>query len=136
MPREFGSLARLAAPVRRVFPDRPLMGAPLLLPGMAHAPVNEMEVVLLFGMLAAQLGFIVDSVRTGFPDCEARLEVEPGRWQRLKIEFERESINFREHRHDPSGCDLIVCWKHNWPGCPLRVLELEEIVKELLATGF
>lgn len=138
LPREFGSLARLAAGVRRVFPDRPLMGAPLLLPGLAHAPVNEMEVVLLFGMLAAQLGFIVESVRTGFPDCEARLEVEPGRWQRVKIEFERESINFRDHKHDPAGCDMIVCWKHNWPGCPehIRVLELESVVKELLAHGF
>jgi hypothetical protein len=30
--------------------------------------------------------------------------------------------------HDPKGCDLIVCWEHNWPECPLEVLELRAIV--------
>jgi len=24
------------------------------------------------------------------------------------------------------GCDMIICWKHNWPECPLEVLELRK----------
>ncbi len=134
---------------RRVFPDRPVMGPPLPFPnlepaglppgvpaalaGLAHEPVNEMGVVFLFAILARRLGFIVDALQSGFPDCEARLEVEPGRWQRVRIEFEYESRKFRDHRHDPRRCDLIVCWRHNWPGCPrsLQVLELSRVVRSL-----
>jgi hypothetical protein len=115
---------------RRVLPDRPLLGEPIQVPGMAHAPVNEMGVMLLFGMVAAQLGIVVESVRAAFPDCLAKIEVEPGRWQYLRIEFEYESRAFQEHGHDPQQCDMIVCWKHNWKGCPphLQVLELSRIV--------
>jgi Homing endonuclease associated repeat len=123
-----------ASPValsRRVFPDRPVMGPPLALPGLAHEPVNEMGVVFLFGMIAHRLGFLVECLQAGFPDCEAKREVEPGRWQRVRIEFEYESRKFRDHRHDPGQCDLIVCWRHNWAGCPreLEVLELSAILR-------
>jgi hypothetical protein len=31
--------------------------------------------------------------------------------------------------HDVSGCDMIVCWIHNWPECPLEVVELREIAR-------
>jgi hypothetical protein len=27
---------------------------------------------------------------------------------------------------------MIVCWKHNWPECPLEVLELSKLVGKLL----
>jgi hypothetical protein len=33
--------------------------------------------------------------------------------------------------HDPSKCDLIVCWRHNWPECPLEVLELRKLLPEV-----
>jgi hypothetical protein len=29
------------------------------------------------------------------------------------------------HGHPPDGCDLIVCWEHNWPESPLEVVELK-----------
>jgi len=25
------------------------------------------------------------------------------------------------------GCDLIVCWVHNWPECPVEVIELSTL---------
>jgi hypothetical protein len=55
-------------------------------------------------------------------------EVRPGVWQRVRIEFEFESRNFLAHGHDVTGCELIVCWNHNWEGCPLEVLELRSVV--------
>jgi hypothetical protein len=118
---------------RRVFPDRPLLGAPLDLPGFLFEPTNEMGVVLLFGMLFWRLGFIIESAQIGYPDCRAKLEVEPGRWQDVGIEFEHQSRHFLAHRHDPRRCDIIVCWIHNWKGCPpnLQVIELREIVRKL-----
>jgi hypothetical protein len=115
---------------RRVLSDRPLLGPPTRLAEMANEPVNEMGVILLFGMMARRLGFLVEFAQAAYPDCEAQMEVEPGRWQRVRIEFEYESGSFRNHRHAPEDCDLIVCWRHTWKNCPenLQVLELSKVV--------
>jgi hypothetical protein len=111
---------------RRPLKDRPLLGAPTRLHAFPYEPVNEMGVMVLFSMMAQQLGFVIESVQAGFPDCEAKIEVEPGRWQHFRIEFEFESRGFKLHGHDPGQCDLIVCWRHNWKNCPphIQVLEL------------
>ncbi|MBZ5504982.1 MAG: hypothetical protein LAO78_05800 [Acidobacteriia bacterium] len=113
--------------------DRPVMGAPFDRSPLTNAPMNELGVVLLFGMVAADMGFQVESLQGKFPDCIAKREVAPGRWQHLRIEFEYESKNFFLHGHDPKGCDMIVCWRHNWRECPdtLEVIELCRIVRSL-----
>ncbi len=115
---------------RRLLEGRPIYGAPLTLPGLLHAPINEMGVVFLFGMLAHKLGFVVSRIQSDFPDCEAMREVETGRWQRVRIEFEFRSRNFLMHRHKIEGCDLIVCWIHDWPECP-ESLEVVELSREI-----
>jgi len=58
-------------------------------------------------------------------------EVRPDQWQRVMLEFERDSRNFLLHKHDPAKCRLIVCWRHNWPECPLEVIELRSLIKSL-----
>ena len=112
---------------------RATYGNPIHLTGFAHEPVNEQGVVLLFGMLARELGYRIEAVQKGFPDCEAKRQIDPERWQRVNIEFEYESKNFREHGHSFRGCDVIVCWRHNWPECPksIDVLELCSVIKSL-----
>ncbi|SRR5260221_1197361 len=109
----------------RILTDRPVYGALLMGEAMGFAPVNEMGVVFLFGAKASKLGFIVTFIGTQYPDIEAYREVAPGRWQRVRIEVEFESRNFKNHLHDPRQCDLIVCWEHNWPECPIEVVELK-----------
>ncbi len=99
--------------------------------GLLHAPVEEQGVVFLFGMIARELGYIVESVTTGFPDCEAKRRVSNSRWEKVRIEFEYQSRNFSTHGHNPNGCDVIVCWEHNWPECPVEVLELKSAMQEL-----
>ena len=113
--------------------DRPLCGIPMYFEGMSHAPVNEAGVVLLFGVMAAKLGFTVESMRAEFPDCVAKRRLGPDILQTVRIEFEYESRNFRQHRHPVDGCDYIVCWAHNWPDCPagLKVIALREEVVRL-----
>jgi hypothetical protein len=37
-----------------------------------------------------------------------------------------------KHGHRVEGCDMIVCWKHNWPECPLEVLELSKVMGKFL----
>lgn len=117
--------------LRRVLPDRPLLGAPMHTAELTHEPVNEMGVSMLFAMMARDLGFILEAIQPGFPDCRAKMEVMPGRWQDVRIEFENDSRSFAEHGHDPKGCDMIVCWRHNWKGCPkeMMVLELRKAIR-------
>ena len=113
--------------------NRPTYGNPIDFRGLRHEPVNEDGVVFLFGMVARELGYLVEAVQAGFPDCEAKRQVEAGKWQRVRIEFEYESRNFRDHGHPPEGCDVIVCWRHNWPECPaeLEVVELRSVIATL-----
>jgi len=112
---------------------RPTYGNPIDFRGLRHEPVNEQGVVLLFGMLAKDLGYMIEAVQTGFPDCDAKRRVAGERWQRVQIEFEYESKSFRAHRHPPSGCDVIVCWRHNWNKCPehIEILELSSVIRSL-----
>jgi len=114
------------------YTDRPVSGPPLDCYGMRHAPANECGVVFLFGAIARRLNFLVDSFQTtAYPDCQARKMTAPGIWQAVRIEFEYESRNFHIHRHDPAQCDIIVCWKHNWPECPknIEVIALSDEIK-------
>jgi hypothetical protein len=115
------------------FQDRLTYGNPLDFRGLRHEPVNEQGVVLLFGMVAKELGYMVEAVQTGFPDCEAKRQIAPERWQRVRIEFEFESRKFREHGHPSTGCDVIVCWRHNWDDCPgqIEIVELSSVIKSL-----
>ncbi len=115
----------------RILTDRPIYGRPMMDMALGLEPTNEMGVVFLFGTVAKELGFMVIRLQTEFPDCEAFREVEPGRWQWVRIEFEYESRNFLAHGHKLDGCDLIVCWKHNWEGCPLEVVELSKVIAEI-----
>lgn len=128
--RQNGKARRFANGALGVRKDRVVMGPPFDRSPLTNAPMNELGVVLLFGMVAGDLGFQVESLQGRFPDCEAKREVQPGKWQRCRIEFEYESKNFLLHGHDPKGCDVIVCWRHNWRDCPesIEVIELCKLI--------
>jgi hypothetical protein len=111
--------------------DETSYGKPMHGP-MNCAPTNENGVIFLFGSVAQEMGFSITRIQTAFPDCEALRETGPNRWRRVRIEFEYESRNFLTHMHAVDGCDLIVCWTHNWPDCPLEVLALENVVEGAL----
>jgi hypothetical protein len=114
-------------------PGRPAYGLPIVFDALLHAPVNELGVICLFSMMAKRLGFFIDGLQAAFPDCYAKRPLGGGAWQHVAIEFEFESRSFRHHGHPPDGCDIIVCWNHNWADCPknLQVIELSEEIKRL-----
>jgi hypothetical protein len=116
---------------------RPVYGEPMLLPGMAHAPVNEAGVMFAFGVLAQRLGFVVKRWQVEFPDCQAAREMAKGQWQDVNVEVEMYSRNFVAHKHDPKKCDVIVCWINNWPECPewIEVVELSKEVEKIGRSG-
>jgi len=115
----------------RKLDNRPMYGNPIDFRGLRHEPVNENGVILLFGMVALELGYSVEAVQAGFPDCEAKRQIAPNKWQAVQIEFEFESRNFRDHGHSVENCDVIVCWRHNWQECPLEVVELQSVIQQL-----
>ena len=126
------SITPLGTPLKtRILHNQPIYGTPLMQGALLVAPTNEAEVMFLFASLARELGYAALRVQTQFPDCEALRRVDRERCQRVRIEFEYESRNFLVHLHDLNGCDMIVCWRNNWPECPLEVLALRSLWPEL-----
>ena len=132
-PTEATSPVATARQRHRKLEGRPIYGNPIDFRGLRQEPVNEQGVVFVFGMLAEELGFKVDLIQVGFPDCLAVRKVKGGGWQPVRIEFKFESRSFRDDGQPADGCDVIVCWCHNWPDCPahLEVVELASVIKSL-----
>ncbi len=94
-------------PPRPIITSDKKMISPLSKVPLLYEPVNELGVVLLFGMYHMDLGFpYIIKIQQTFPDMIA-LDDE-GNY--CRIEFEYRSSTFLEHKHDPNGCDYIVCW--------------------------
>ncbi|HET8891201.1 MAG TPA: hypothetical protein VFQ41_20020 [Candidatus Angelobacter sp.] len=115
----------------RIMADRPIYGLPLQQGPLTFAPTNEAGVLAAFACYARELGFTILRLQAAFPDCEALREVGPNKGQRVLAELEYESRNFLDHLHPVNGCDLIVCWINNWPDCPLEVIELSSVLRDL-----
>ncbi|MBL9218701.1 MAG: hypothetical protein JNG82_09450 [Opitutaceae bacterium] len=98
------------------------VGRPIQVAGMAYAPTCEQGVVCLFGRLAPRLGFTIEQVQVRFPDCIATR-----RGKSCRIEFEFWASHFAEHRHNPKGADIIVCWENDWESRPARFRHIEII---------
>ncbi len=96
-------------------------------------PQSELGLVLCFGVMAQELGFRVLRVDGNFPDMIAwRRLPQTERWEQVRVEFELRSREYLRHGHAlPGGegapADLIVCWEHNWPECPIEVLEIRNL---------
>lgn len=110
--------------------ERSLVGDLINFRGLVYAPLNENGVVFLFGKVAEDLNMYIEEIKPGFPDCIARRFTGKG-WERLRVEFEFKSSNFKAHSHDPNVCDMVICWEHDWSECPLEVLELKDRIKEM-----
>ncbi len=92
---------------------------------LQYAPQNEIGVVYLFAHIARKKQFRIEEIRPQFPDCIAYRR--SGDQEKLvRIEFEFRSSSFKAHGHDAKQCDCIVCWHHDWPDCPLEVIELKK----------
>lgn len=87
-------------------------------------PSNEAETITLYKLAQDKLGWRIVRLQTRFPDAI----IENARGQRLIVEFEYLAKNFKLHKHDKDGCDLIVCWRNNWGDAPLPVWELGAVV--------
>jgi hypothetical protein len=99
--------------------------------GCLYAPTNEQSVVFLFGTLAEDLGFAIETLGTRFPDGVAKLRLASGGFRHVRFEVEHKASNFVLHGHDPDQCELVVCWENDWPDAPIPILELKAEVARL-----
>ena len=128
---EAGKEAKVTEPKRVVSTERlDLVGGPINFRDIVYAPLNEAGVILLFSRVMSDLGIVYESSPTAFPDMIGRIRTERG-FEKRRIEFEYRSSSFKQHGHDPNNCDLIVCWEHDWKECPIEVIELREVVRQL-----
>ncbi|GEM_PF-4111500 len=113
---------------------RTVVGEVINYKGLVYSPVNEQGTVFLFSKLQDHLDIVIESIQQGFPDARGRIKTPKG-WREVWIEFEYLSSNFVQHKHDPNGCDLIICWQHDWNNPPsnIAVIELKKILQEILA---
>lgn len=117
-------------PKRKERREKSIVGQVINFRGLVYAPVNEQGVVFLFGKIIEDLNMYLEEIRTAFPDAIGRRFDGRG-WVRETIEFEYRSSDYRLHKHPVEGCDIIVCWEHDWTDCPIEVIELKGLVKEL-----
>jgi len=110
--------------------DKSVVGDLINFRGLVYSPTNENGVIFLFGKVVEDLNMYIEEIKPGFPDCVARRFNGKG-WERTYIEFEHSSLNFKDHGHNHKDCDIVVCWEHNWPECPLEVIELKEVIATL-----
>ncbi len=117
----------------KIAKKRHIIGEPIDFRGLRFAPINEQGVVYLFAMISHELGFLIESIKTEYPDCEGKrcFNKEKKQWEHVKIEFEYKSSNFKEHGHNEDNCNIIVCWINDWNDCPIEVLELRDVIKYL-----
>lgn len=83
----------------------------------------EGDVRAYFEAICDQLGYQIMISQHDFPDY-VLMDAEGNT---VRVEAEVQSSGFRDHGHDPKGCDLIVCWRHDWLDSPVEVLELQSI---------
>ena len=109
---------------------RSIVGDLINFRGLVYSPMNENGVIFMFGKIIEDLNMYVEEIKPGFPDCVGRRFSGKG-WERVYIEFEYKSSNFKEHKHNVKDCDVVVCWEHDWPECPIEVIELKDIIRGL-----
>ena len=116
-------------------PLEDIVGEVINFRGIVYAPLNEAGAILLFSKVMDELGLFYESTPARFPDMVGRVRTDRGLERRF-IEFEFKSSNFKTHHHPEqmqkgSRCDMIVCWEHDWPDCPIEVIELKSLIKQL-----
>ena len=109
-----------------------IVGPRSQIPDLVYEPVNEQGVIFLFAKYHKELGIeYIEGIQQGFPDAFGRRKIGKTEYEPVDIEFEFRSLDFKNHEHDPSQCDIVVCWEHNWPQCPLEVIELKSTLPKL-----
>jgi len=81
-------------------------------------PESKLEFRKLFDMYALYFGFRVLHSGVPHPDY-ILLRGDIRRY--IRAEAELKSKNYIHHGHNPTACDMVLCWEHNCPMCELKL---------------
>jgi hypothetical protein len=87
---------------------------------------NEPGVRDAFAIIHKRLGFRIRVSQKAFPDY--RLESYNGKM--IDAEAEHEATGYTMHVNRPEKCDLLICWRDNWPECTIPKLVLSRYAQE------
>lgn len=110
-------------------------GIPPGFQGFVYEPDNEQETVALFVRVMGLLkpAWCVKRLQTGFPDG---LFYDSERGVDVRAEFEYLASHFFDHKHDPQGCDVVICWENDLTPSVTQPLGLGVLaLKQELATA-
>ena len=91
---------------------------------IVYAPVNRAGVLGLFSRLLDEFDMFLEETAADCSYVIARRRVDNG-WERVKINLSYRSSEF--NNGDIEDGDLLICWNHDWPDCPLKAFELKAL---------
>lgn len=120
-----------------VIPDLPvgtrLSGERIFFRGLLFPPTDRLGVAFLFGMVANELGFFLETAGdevNGF--CGWRtLRLDETEWAPVKLFVAQRSSDLIGQETKLAGFTHLLCWDHDWSICPLPVIGLSGLIGEL-----
>lgn len=91
---------------------------------LVFEPSNEMEAIVLFGILADSLGYKILKVQTDFPDGIIEKD-----GLQIPVEFEFLSSNYLQHGHPLDFDGLCICWRNDCSLGKIKIFSLEEYIR-------
>jgi len=92
--------------------------------GIVYAPINRAGVLLLFGRLLDEFDMLIEEIAADCAYVVARRRIDSG-WEKVRIALAYRSSELSAG--PDSGPDLLICWQHDWPACPIRTFELKSL---------
>lgn len=91
---------------------------------LVNTPSNEFETIVLFALLARELGIKILKVNAAFPDG---LIIKDG--EEIKVEFEYLSSNYLQHAHPVLPDIICICWRKDIEIAGVEIIALEEYLR-------
>jgi hypothetical protein len=104
-----------------------ILGDLINIRGFVYAPVNETGVIALLAAMVEDLRLQVEEVRPHAPHYIVRRQTRRV-WERVAVACAYKSSELQAQAWALEGSHLIVCWEHDWPDCPLDVIELPTVI--------
>jgi hypothetical protein len=104
-----------------------LVGDLINIRGFIYAAINEMGVIALFAAKVEDLRLQVEEVRPHAPHYMVRRQTRRV-WERVAVTCAYKSSDLQTQASALETSDLIACWEHDWPHCPLEILELQTVI--------
>lgn len=92
---------------------------------MIYEPINEYETVVLFGLLAKELGYKIIKIQSDFPDGVIEKD-----GSQINVEFEFLTSNYIQHGHPLDFNGICICWRKDCDLKNIEILSIEEFIRK------